>query len=124
VAEKAFPFFNGAKVFREQTDFWTPENRNASYPRLLPAPISNNTQTSSFWIKDGTYLRLKTLELGYTIPDAILQQMHMRSVRFFVSGQNLLTFSKLKFLDPELGNPRARYYFQQKIFSFGVNVGF
>ena len=123
-SEMAFPFFNGAKVFREQTDFWTPENRNASYPRLLPAPISNNTQTSSFWIKDGTYLRLKTLELGYTIPDAILQQMHMRSVRFFVSGQNLLTFSKLKFLDPELGNPRARYYFQQKIFSFGVNVGF
>jgi TonB-linked SusC/RagA family outer membrane protein len=122
--ETAVPFFNGAKIFEEQTDYWTPENTGAAYPRLTPTPVTNNTQTSSFWIKDGNYLRLKTAEIGYTVPQAIIKTLRIRSVRVFVSGQNLLTFSKLKFLDPELGNERARYYFQQKTYSFGMNVGF
>jgi TonB-linked SusC/RagA family outer membrane protein len=122
--EVAFPFFNGAKIFEEQADFWTPDNPNASYPRLVPAPVTNNTQTSSFWIRNGNYLRLKTAEIGYSLPSSIMNTLKMRSIRVFVSGQNLLTFSKLKYLDPELGSPRARYYFQQKIYSFGLNVGF
>lgn len=122
--EVAFPFFNGAKISKEQTDFWTPENPDASYPRLTPSPVTNNTQSSSFWIKDGDYLRLKTLELGYTLPAALVNSIRIASLRIFVSGQNLLTFSKLKFLDPELGSERARYYFQQKVMSFGLNAGF
>ncbi len=122
--ETAVPFFNGAKIFHEQTDYWTPENTNASYPRLTPTPITNNTQTSSFWIRNGDFLRLKTAEIGYALPEVIMRKIQLRSVRVFVSGQNLLTFSKLKFLDPELGNPRARYYFQQKTYSFGMNIGF
>lgn len=122
--EVAFPFFNGAKISKEQTDFWTPENPNASYPRLTPSPITNNTQPSSFWIRDGDYIRLKTLELGYTLPARLVNSIRMSSLRFFVSGQNLLTFSKIKFLDPELGSERARYYFQQRVMSFGLNVGF
>jgi TonB-linked SusC/RagA family outer membrane protein len=122
--ETAYPFYNGAKLFQEQTDYWTPENTNASYPRLVPSPVTNSIQTSSFWIKDGTYLRLKTAELGYTLPPVIIQRIKIRSVRFFLSAQNLLTFTKLKYLDPELGNNRARYYFQQKTIAFGVNVNF
>jgi TonB-linked SusC/RagA family outer membrane protein len=122
--EVAFPFFNGAKIFEEQADYWTPSNPDASYPRLVPAPVTNNTQTSSFWIRNGNYLRLKTAEIGYSLPASVMNTLKIRSIRIFVSGQNLLTFSKLKYLDPELGSSRARYYFQQKIYSAGLNVGF
>lgn len=123
-SEMAFPFYNGAKIFEEQTDYWTPENTNASFPRLTPTPITNNNQPSSFWVKDGTYLRLKNLELGYTLPKSVIDALTIKSLRIYVSGQNLLTFSHVKFLDPELSSTRARYYFQQKVFSVGVNVSF
>lgn len=122
--EYAYPFYNGAKIFQEQTDAWTPTHTNARYPRLLTNPTTNNTQVSSFWMYNGTYLRLKTAELGYTLPPSIMKGFKLHSVRFFLSGQNLLTFAKLKFIDPETGNNRGRYYFQQKTWSFGLNVGF
>jgi TonB-linked SusC/RagA family outer membrane protein len=123
-SEMASPFFNGAKIYKEQLDYWTPDNRDASFPRLTPTPITNNQQTSSFWVKDGTYLRLKTMEVGYTLPSVISGKAGMKSLRLYVSGSNLLTFSKLSYLDPELANNRARYYFQQKVFAFGINLGF
>src|SRR5690606_40023020 len=63
--EASNPFFNGAKIFREQLDYWTPENRDATYPVIMPTPTPNSTQTSSWWIRDGRYLRLKNLEIGY-----------------------------------------------------------
>ncbi|OQP38870.1 hypothetical protein A4H97_19370 [Niastella yeongjuensis] len=122
--ELAFPFYNGAKVFTEQTDYWTPENTGAKYPRLTSNPSTNSTQASSFWIRSGNYLRLKTAELGYSLPASVMRMLKIRSVRVFVSGQNLFTFSKFNYLDPELGSDRGRYYFQQKVYSFGMNVGF
>ena len=122
--EYAYPFYNGAKIFQQQTDYWTPTHTNAKYPRILPNPSTNNTQPSSFWMTNGSYLRLKTAELGYALPASVMKRVKLRSVRFFVSGQNLLTFSALKFLDPETGSNRGRYYFQQKVFSFGTNIGF
>jgi TonB-linked SusC/RagA family outer membrane protein len=123
-SEMASPFFNGAKIYKEQLDYWTPENPNASFPRLTPTPITNNQQASSFWVKDGTYLRLKTMELGYTIPQTITGKAGIKSLRLYFSGSNMLTFSKLKYLDPELASSRARYYFQQKVLAFGINLGF
>jgi TonB-linked SusC/RagA family outer membrane protein len=123
-SEMASPFYNGAKIYKEQLDYWTPENPNASFPRLTPTPITNNQQVSSFWVKDGTYLRLKTMELGYTIPQSLVGKAGIKSLRVYASGSNLLTFSKLKYLDPELANSRARYYFQQKVLAFGINLGF
>jgi hypothetical protein len=122
--ELAFPFYNGAKVFKEQTDYWTPEHAGAKYPRLTPNPSTNSTQLSSFWIRSGNYLRLKTAELGYSLPASVMRMLKIRSVRIFVSGQNIFTFSKFNYLDPELGSDRGRYYFQQKVYSFGMNVGF
>jgi hypothetical protein len=122
--ELAYPFFNGAKIYKEQLNYWTPENPNADFPRLTPTTITNNIQTSSFWLKDGSYLRLKTMEIGYSLPSNIMNLLKMKSVRFFVSGQNLLTFCKLKYIDPELANNRARYYFQQKVYACGIDIGF
>ncbi|MGX5820708.1 SusC/RagA family TonB-linked outer membrane protein [Chitinophaga lutea] len=126
--EAALPFFNGAKVFKEQLDYWTPDNRNAKYPIIMPSPSTNSQQVSSFWQRDGTYLRLKNAEIGYTLPASVLNRIRLRSIRIYAAGQNLLTFSAEKYLDPEIGvssaSKRARYYFQQKVFSFGLNAQF
>ncbi|MBU2947361.1 TonB-dependent receptor [Zobellia uliginosa] len=126
--EAANPFFNGAKIFEEQLDYWTPENRDAKYPIIMPSPTANNSQVSSWWIRDGKYVRLKNLELGFSFPSAVMEKLNMKSIRVFASGQNLLTFSSEKYLDPEIGlnggSRRARYYFQQKVYSFGLNISF
>ncbi|HXO73845.1 MAG TPA: SusC/RagA family TonB-linked outer membrane protein, partial [Puia sp.] len=99
--EYAYPFYNGAKIFTEQTDAWTPTHTNARYPRLLTNPTTNNTQQSSFWMYSGSYLRLKTAELAYSLPPVIMKPVKLRSIRLFVAAQNLLTISGLKFIDPE-----------------------
>ncbi|WP_160166662.1 SusC/RagA family TonB-linked outer membrane protein [Arcticibacter svalbardensis] len=126
--EASNPFFNGAKIFREQLDYWTPENRNAAYPIILPSPSSNSQVVSSFWQRDGKYLRLKNIELGYNLPKLLMQKLSIGGIRIYASGQNLLTFTGEKYLDPEIGasgaSKRARYYFQQKVFSFGINANF
>ncbi|WP_325639488.1 TonB-dependent receptor, partial [Chitinophaga sp.] len=126
--EASLPFFNGAKIFREQLDYWTPDNRDARYPLIMPAPTSNSQQVSSFWERNGAYLRLKTLELGYTLPAGIMSHLRIHSIRIYGAAQNLLTFSAESYLDPEIGvssaSKRARYYFQQKVFSFGLNANF
>jgi hypothetical protein len=126
--EASLPYFNGAKIFKDQLDYWTPENRDAKYPVILPSPNTNSQQVSSFWQRDGAYLRLKSAELGYTIPAHLTNRLRMSSVRIYTAAQNLLTFSAEKYLDPEIGvssaSKRARYYFQQKVFSFGINVNF
>jgi len=84
---------------------WTPANdMNAKYPRTASSPFSNDTQGSDFWIRDASYLRLRTATLGYTIPSSVVKALKIKSVRFYVTGQNLLTFSKLKFIDPELSS--------------------
>lgn len=126
--EASNPFFNGAKIFKEQLDYWTPDNRDAAYPIILPSPSNNSQVVSSFWQKSGDYLRLKNLELGYSIPSAVIHKLKINTFRVYAAGQNLLTFSSQKFLDPEIGtsgaSSRARYYFQQKVFTFGVNATF
>jgi hypothetical protein len=79
-------------------------------------------------LPDGSYLRLKNLELGYKIPTSVMERLKFNSIRVFASGQNLLTFSSEKYIDPEIGvsgaSKRARYYFQQKVFTLGLNVNF
>lgn len=122
--ELASPFFNGAKIADYQLDYWTPDNPNAEFPRLTPAVITNNSQTSSFWTRNGSYVRLKTFELGYTLPASVLRFIKLQSVRIYVSGQNLLTISSESYVDPEIGNNRDRYYLQQKTYTLGLNVGF
>ena len=122
--ELASPFYNGAKIASYQLDYWTPQNPNAAFPRLTPAQITNNAQTSSFWTRDGSYLRLKTFQLGYSLPKSVLKAIKIQSVRFYVSGENLFTISAESFVDPEIGNNRDRYYFQQKTYTLGMNIGF
>lgn len=83
---------------------WSESNRDiyAKWPRLSPEIINNNVQTSTWFMQDGSFMRLKSAELGYTIPQKIANKWGLSNFRFYVSGTNLLTFSKFKLWDPEM----------------------
>jgi TonB-linked SusC/RagA family outer membrane protein len=101
---------------------WTPENTNAEYPRLSTQTSSNNASISDFWKRDASYLRLKNAQIGVNIPKKIVRNFKMEAVRIYLSGTNLLTFSKLKFIDPEAPSVNNGYYPQQRVYSLGLNV--
>ncbi|MDR3140769.1 MAG: TonB-dependent receptor [Tannerellaceae bacterium] len=103
--------------------YWAEDNRNphAFWPRLSNYEIENNTQTSTWWMRDGAFLRLKTIELGYTVPKKWTSKAHLAMARFYISGTNLLTWSKFKFWDPEMGGGGLNYPVQ-KVFNIGINV--
>ncbi len=87
------------------------ENPNAAYPRLEYGNVSgNNRQNSTFWLRDMSYLRLKTLEVGYTLPKKLTNKFHFNTIRVFVLGNNLLTFSDFKLWDPELADGAGTSY--------------
>jgi TonB-dependent starch-binding outer membrane protein SusC len=109
-------------------DAWVAANGTTGlYPRASISDRGNNTASSTFWLRDGDYLRLKTAEIGYTLPAGALKRMKINSCRFYVSGFNLLTFSKLNELpvDPEI--PTSGYgsnYPYIKTFAGGVTLNF
>jgi len=107
------------------TDHWSEDNRNsyAFWPRLSPTIVHNNTQTSTWWLHNAAFLRLKTVELGYNLPDKVLKRIKMGGVRIYLSGNNLLTFSGFKLWDPEMGNNGLGYPLQ-RTFNVGFNVNF
>jgi hypothetical protein len=84
-------------------DAWTAENPTAPYPRLGISDRGNNTVDSDFWLKSGNYLRLKSVEVGYTIPDEVSKKIKIRSLRFYLNGFNLLNFNTTGMdIDPEM----------------------
>jgi TonB-linked SusC/RagA family outer membrane protein len=106
-------------------DHWSEDDRNihALWPRLSEEVNSNNTQRNTWFMRDGAFLRLKTAEIGYSLPRKWINPVKMQNVRFYISGNNLLLFSKFKMWDVEMaGNGLA--YPIQRVFNFGVNVEF
>nr|WP_295867881.1 TonB-dependent receptor [uncultured Chitinophaga sp.] len=126
------PFWNNANSYAYFTDRWHREDiydpNSPWVPGKFPATIisgnPNNRLTSSFWLQKGTYLRLKTVQIGYAIPKKILAKSGIKSLRFFASGQNIFTITGVKYLDPEVGDAEAAYYPQQRTFVFGINAKF
>jgi hypothetical protein len=102
-------------------DRWTPENPSANLPRVGG---QNNTRVSSFYIQDTSYLRLKSLELGYSIPSDLLNKFNVSKLRMFIGAQNLFTFTGLEYFDPEggSGNQSNRNAPLYKTITFGVNL--
>lgn len=98
------------------------ENPNASYPRLTYGGNENNYKKSTFWLRNGSYIRLKTLEAGYTLPKSITNKIRFNKIRIFFIGTNLLTFAKFKEWDPELGISNGEKYPPAKTFSLGLTV--
>lgn len=98
------------------------EDPNAEYPRLSYGGNSNNYRGSTYWLRDGSYLRLKTLEFGYTLPKMLTTRLHLSNLRVHFIGQNLLTFSKFKLWDPEMGSSNGMKYPLGKTVTFGLTV--
>jgi TonB-linked SusC/RagA family outer membrane protein len=82
------------------------ENPNAAYPRLSYGGNANNYRSSTFWLRDMSYVRLKTLDIGYSIPKQIINKLHLNKARVFLVGTNLITWSKFKLWDPEITDPK------------------
>jgi TonB-linked SusC/RagA family outer membrane protein len=104
---------------------WSEENRDiyAFWPRLSDTENSNNNQTSTWWMRNGAFMRLKTLELGYTLPEKIIQPIHSTNARIYVSGSNLFQIRKFKLWDTEqAGNPFN--YPLQRVINIGFNIEF
>ena len=105
---------------------WTLENQNpnAPYPRLSLNKVENNQQASTYWQKDMSFMRLKNMEIGYTIPKKITKKAGLSTVRLYVQGLNLLTFSEFKLWDPELDSSYGNVYPTMRTYTFGVNLNF
>lgn len=106
-------------------DYWTPENTGARFPRPQKS-CDYNSVMSDFWVIDAGYIRLKNLQIGYTVPRHITNKLYMEKLRVYIGGTNLLTFSKTKEwgLDPEFVSGRFNYYPQTSVYTIGVNVTF
>jgi len=124
--------FNGGggltNAYAIATDRWTPENPNpnAFYPRLAygEAENKNNTQASSWWVKDVSFLRLKSAQIAYNLPDGFLRRLGIRNSSVYLQGINLLTFSKFKLWDPELNTDNGTSYPNIRTISLGMNLRF
>lgn len=124
---EAFHNNNEGPVFERHLDRWTPENLDATYPRLTVGSESvNNAARSEFYIFDAKYLRLKNIQLGYTIPEDISNRIGLSNSRFYLSGLNVLTFSPLKGtgVDPENLDANGRVYPVARVFSVGLDINF
>lgn len=121
------PFVQGTPPTTDWLNRWTPENPSTTMPRIYwggnaPQKI---TRASTFYLQDASYLRLKNLVFGYTIPSKITHQIGIDRLRVYFSGDNLFTSTNFKGLDPErAGSGDLVQYPQNKIYSFGVNVTF
>jgi TonB-linked SusC/RagA family outer membrane protein len=104
---------------------WTPETANtATLPRLSFLGNNNNSQPSDFWIRDASYIRLKTLETGYNFKGIFFKKMGISTFRLFFNANNLITFSKLKIIDPESRTNSTPQYPLTKLYNFGVKLNF
>ncbi|OON69132.1 hypothetical protein B0919_10515 [Hymenobacter sp. CRA2] len=113
-------------------DRWTPTNTDTDIPRAAAGDPNQNNRVSDRWLEDGSYLRLKTLTLGYNIPSTWAKSAHLQSARIYVGGQNLLTFTKYSGLDPEINtfsgsNTSLGTDFltfpQARVYQVGINLG-
>lgn len=109
----------------EQANRWilgSNEDVNAVYPRMSYGGNANNYRASSYWLRESKYLRLKTLELGYTFPQGLSRRIGLKTARLFFLGTNMLTFSSFKLWDPEMNSSDGQQYPLAKSFELGLSV--
>ena len=116
---------NNALLNAWANDHWSENDRNlyAAWPRLSDQLIDNNNRNSTWWLRDGGFLRLKSLEVGYSINTESFEKVKLESLRIYLSGTNLLTFSKFKIWDVEMGGNGLGYPIQRGV-NFGINMNF
>jgi len=122
----AWAFNNGAKVQQWQKDgMWKEGETSSKYPRMFISS-NNNTQTSTFWLQDASYLRLKNLQIGYTLPKKALERISIDNLRIYFAANNLFTIDKMiDGYDPEQSPTNAQTSVPLlRTFSFGFNLNF
>jgi len=123
---KTSPFQNQTQLLKSYADsHWSEDNQNmyALWPRLSSNLVNNNTQSSTWFMRDGTFLRLKQAEIGYSISGKWKERIHLNTFRVYLSGTNLLNFSSFKLWDVEMGGNGLGYPLQ-RVFNVGVNMSF
>lgn len=118
------PFYGETQLMQAIVDsHWSENNRDiyAFWPRYSAYRNYNNTCVSTWWMRDGSFLRLKQFEVGYTIPTKTLQKLHISNLRFYVSGTNIFDLSSFKIWDPEQGDSGLNYPVQRTI-NLGLNI--
>ncbi len=129
-----YTFDYGSGKVTDVLNSWTPQNTNTNLSRASFIDPANNKRSSSYYVEDGSYLRLKTLSIGYNLPAYIINKLKITSARFYVSGQNLITITKYKGYDPEVGRSDLTGLFsvgvdvsaypQAKLISAGIDLSF
>lgn len=104
---------------------WSEDNQNiyALWPRLSTSIIDNNNQTSTWFMRNGALLRIKSIEIGYTLPTPLMKRLRLTNARFYLNGTNLFTFSKFNLWDVEMGGNGLGYPIQ-RVFNIGVTCSF
>jgi TonB-linked SusC/RagA family outer membrane protein len=134
-----FHFGYGGTMYTHQTDYWTPSNPNAKWPRLAEANSASNKNNyrtgSDLYLFNAAYARLKNVQVGYTIPKHISNKARIQRARVYLTGQNLVTLTKIPFIDPEITEfnnntalnaaaNSARAYFMPVFYGFGLDLTF
>ena len=139
------PRYNeGINRLADVANRWTESNPSTTFPRLAfrDNDYAKNSRFSDFWLQNGAYMRVKNIQIGYALPKNILDRLHIEKFRVYLSANNLLTFTKYKGFDPEIGINSTGYgdvftanrdlqlgidrgvYPQPRMLLFGFNVGF
>ena len=122
-----FPFADGLgswNVLREYYDHrWTPDNPDPKYPAVIDGPSPNNYRTSTLYMKNGNYLRIKNAEVGYNLPEGSLKRLKVKGIRVFVNGVNLHTWDHVKVINPESNHGTGEYPLQRTL-NLGAEVTF
>jgi hypothetical protein len=105
---------------------YRPGSMDSKYPILATSGSQNQVSSypSDFWFKDASFIRLKTLELGYDLPKDLLSKVKISSLRVYVNGNNLFLIDRMKFVDPELNENTGNFYPQTRVFNLGFNLNF
>jgi TonB-linked SusC/RagA family outer membrane protein len=124
-----WPSFQGQKSQDLLKNSWTPTNTGATVPKASnKSNFSTNTVSSSYYLEDGSFARMKNLQIGYTLPASVLNRINVKSLRVYAQGVNLFTLTKYSGLDPEIGGGDRAFgvdagnYPNVKQFIFGLNI--
>src|SRR5690606_8597182 len=122
-----WPFYDGEgvnNVLREYYDNrWTPDRLDARYPAIDRGNNPNNFLNSTIWLRNGNYLRLRNAEVGFNVPQDVIQRLRLKELRLFVNGMNLYTWDYVKIIDPESNDGTGGYPLQRSV-NFGLQIKF
>lgn len=123
-SQSVMPFYLGGTAQEAHKDYWREDNQNATFPRLA-FNEPNNENHSTFWMRNAAYLRVKNIQVGYTLPQSVLNKIGVHKLRIFASGQNLFSFDSFwDGFDVEAPVGTGNYYPQVRNFSVGLDLNF